>query len=350
MLSVLKNELGGLPTLVGVRPLIMLTGFLGAGKTTLLRLILKELSQLDYRADVILNDRENAQIDRETLREHAESVIGLTGSCVCCEGLDELCTMVLKASQSKHSVLLIELNGTADPIPLLESFTLLESKFLLHPRWQLCVIDSRHFGKRSAYHELEKLQLETASHFFISHSSDLSADAESELLEKIKEINPRASRADAVSMVELLSQAIEKNQGSAVARSGLSSGADRPFDFLKDERSKPHLHDRHHYAHEFTGCNIIFPQAVEEERVLQWLKQLPVSVIRAKALLTLSSDPDSRYLYERVGQEVSPYPIPVRHIDKVPCSGLFIGSDLKPIEILELTRDLLHPDCHFAAS
>ena len=39
--------------------------------------------------------------------------------------------------------------------------------------------------------------------------------------------------------------------------------------------------------------------------------ELPKSVIRTKALVTLTSDPDCRFLYETVGLEVSS--IPMRH-------------------------------------
>ncbi len=343
-----KPFLESIHPLISMRPMLMLTGFLGAGKTTLLRSILNDLTLREHPADVILNDRENARLDRETLRDHAASVAALTGSCVCCEGLDELCDMILKASKSKHSVLLIELNGTADPVPLQESFTLLESKFLLHPRWQVCVIDARHFGKRGHYHELEKLQLETASHYYISHLTDLSTDEKRELTEAVKAINPRASEATASSLAEGLSEAIQKNRGHARRVQPAKTGND--FSIHSSSLPKPHLHDRHALAHEFTGCNIVFPTAVKVSNVTPWLEQLPESVMRMKALLTLISEPDCRYLYERVGKEISPNAIPVRHIDKVPCSGLFIGPDLDPDQILKLTREILHPACHFATS
>jgi len=345
MHSVLKKSGDTLPALVGVRPMLMLTGFLGAGKTTLLRAILDDLATREHLADVILNDRENAKIDRETLRDHAASVAALTGSCVCCEGLDELCGMVLKAAKSTHSVLLIELNGTADPLPLQESFTLLESKFLLHPRWQVCVIDARYFGKRPHFQELEKLQLETASHYCISHTANLTDQAEAELKKTVKEINPRASEASSAILADALSQAVRRNRRHALARS--KSESTFSSDFLNVKLPKPHLHDRHQLAHEFTGCNIIFPNPVDSDRIIAWLEALPASVVRVKVLITITSDPKRRYLYERVGLHVSPRPIPVRHIDEVPCSGLFIGPALQPEKILKLTREVLHPDCHF---
>jgi len=333
-----------LPPLIRMRPMLMLTGFLGAGKTTLLRSILKDLTSREHLADVILNDRENAQIDQEALRNHAASVAALTGSCVCCEGLDELCDMVTLASKSTHSVLLIELNGTADPLPLQESFTLLEGKFALQPRWQVCVIDARHFGKRKHFYGLEKLQLETASHYFISHNSKLTDSDNLELIEKIQAINPRASRATSSILAESLSNAIHKNRSHSLP---LTSTQPPQGHNSISPLPKPQLHDRHQLAHEFTGCNIVFPDALDPDDVTNWIKRLPESVIRAKALITLTSERDRRILYERVGMEVTSHSIPWSHLSKAPSSGLFIGPDLNPDEILKLTRELLHPNCHF---
>jgi len=119
----------------------MFTGFLGAGKTTLLREFLDLLEDREIKSDVILNDRENAYIDKATLENQASEIKALTGSCVCCEGFNDLMQMILKASTNNQDVLLIELNGTADPIPLQQSFTILESKFCLRPRWHLGLLN-----------------------------------------------------------------------------------------------------------------------------------------------------------------------------------------------------------------
>ena len=66
-----------LPPVIAVRPMLMLTGFLGAGKTTLLRSLLNELTTRGHLADVILNDRENALIDKEALQDDAVSLAAL---------------------------------------------------------------------------------------------------------------------------------------------------------------------------------------------------------------------------------------------------------------------------------
>jgi len=314
--------------------MLMFTGFLGAGKTTLLRELLDLLADQEIESGVVLNDRENAYIDKMTLKNHAADIRALTGSCVCCEGFNDLIDVIMKISKTNHDILLIELNGTADPIPLQESFTVLESKFCLRPRWQVCVIDARHFRKRRKFNDLESLQLETASHYYISHNSELSEEEERQIEQGINDINSVATRTTAAKLVDAISQAISKNRGHTLTKIQ-SEGLDQvtsKFDLL---------------AHEFTGCEIIIPEPVNQERVINWLDRLPTSVIRAKALLTLEGDLKKLHLFERVGMLTSPEFISAQRKRERPCSGIFIGSDLDPIEILTLTKEHLHPECHF---
>ena len=328
----------------------MFTGFLGAGKTTLLRELLDLLADQKIESDVILNDRENAYIDKATLKNDAADIRALTGSCVCCEGFNDLINMIMSISKTRRDILLLELNGTADPIPLQEAFTVLESKFCLRPRWQVCVIDSRHFRKRRKFNDLESLQLETASHYYISHSTELSEEDELNVEQCIKAINSGATRTTAAKLADAISQAIRKNTGHTLATVQPEKSTQSAVEFgltsLTPQKKKTH-DERHKLAHEFTGCQIIIPEASNPERVVKWLDKLPVSVIRAKALLTLEGDSKRLHLYERVGLSTSPKPISTRTKANRPCSGIFIGCDIDPEEILKLTKEHLHPDCHF---
>jgi len=329
--------------LVRVRPLVMFTGFLGAGKTTMLRNTLNALAEHDILADVILNDRENANLDCETLRDHAASVIPLAGSCVCCDSLEELTAMLLTAAGSGHDTLFLEVNGTSDPLPLQESFTLLESRFLLRPRWQVCVIDARSFRKRKYYNPLEELQLQTSSHVYLSHTTGLNYKQKLELYKKIEEINPRATHTDpkllAKNLVKLLTHA--RRHTTVLPSTEAKKSPNHRFN-IREPQTK---HTNHHLAHEFTGCQILFPEPLSEEKIIRWLEALPDDVIRAKALIQTISQPDTRHLFERVGTVVSPDPFPVPIREKVPTSAILLGADLNPEALISLTRELLHPHC-----
>ncbi len=194
------------------RPSLMITGFLGAGKTTFLCALLVTLNRHHIAADVILNDYENAEVDAGTLRENAASVEALAASCACCDGLAPLADLAVTASRSVNDLLIIELNGTADPLPLLESFTLLESMLRFRPRWQVCILDARHFSHREHYDALEKLQLETASHFMLSHMENLSDLDHQLLLTRVRAVNSKASQTTVEAMAASLAQAIARDQ------------------------------------------------------------------------------------------------------------------------------------------
>ena len=323
-----------LPTVMNYRPLVLITGFLGAGKTTFLRDLLVHIKAQDLTADVILNDYENAALDAETLQGNAVSIAALAASCACCDGLTDLVNLALTAKATRSSVLIVELNGTADPLPLLETFTLLENKLHFRPRWQVCVLDSRHYGRRESFAELELLQLHTASHFLLSHAGSLGSKTRAMLLDQIKAVNPHASEITAARLSRHLATNI------AAARPALAFEKSTAVEI-------PHRHRGHHLAHAFTGCQILLPPRVRENTMLAWLHALPDSVYRAKALISLVDSPDVRHLFERVAMEVMPHPLEVPISLRVPPAAILIGPKLDPAELLEISVNHFGPMARF---
>ena len=319
-----------IPQVISTQPMILLTGFLGAGKTTLLRELLTSTKDAGLVADVILNDYADAALDSSTLEEIAENVEPLTATCACCEGLDFLLELSIKSAKSSSDLLFVELNGTADPVPIVESFTLLEDKLKIHPRWQVCVIDVRNFGQRGAYRDIETLQLQTASHIYLSHTNtDIDTGP---LLEQVREINAHAS---IVSKSELLEMATSMAKAKKrILSAQCSANAEQDPAVIK----KPDTHEK---THEFTSCQILLPAHCSENVIRTWLAELPLGVIRAKVLIGISEKPDGRYLFERVGTEISPDVQYVKLGDRVPNSAILIGPDLDLKSLQELTSSHL---------
>lgn len=319
--------------LVVTRPLVLVTGFLGAGKTTFLRAYLTALREWHLTSDVILNDYENAELDAETLREEAASVEALSAACACCDGLDPLLDLSIAASRSRSDTLTIELNGTADPLPLLESLTLLEGKIGLRPRWQVCVLDARHFGGRGYYNNLESLQLQSASHFIISHGEGLTPEKRERLLENVRAINPKATGTTAEQMADLTARCVAREQR---LMGGKPARQPAPLPCLKRGDK---------LAHEFTGCQILLPDTIGRAAMWRFLSRLPDGVIRAKALVSVSGEPGVRRLFERVGAELMGDPLEVPVSDRVPASVICIGPDLDPEELLLIARREFGESC-----
>ena len=79
------------------------------------------------------------------------------------------------------------------------------------------------------------------------------------------------------------------------------------------------------------------PNVNDIDEIKQWLSELPADVIRAKLLIGVTDRPKDRYLYERVGTEVSKYPQRVVLNDNVPNSAILIGPNLD-VQALEALR------------
>ena len=320
-------RLSPLPEFASFRPVVLLTGFLGAGKTTLLRELLTHTQRSSLQSDVILNDYADARMDSATLEKFARNIEPLTATCACCEGLDFLLDLSLKSAKSESDLLFVELNGTADPVPIVESFTLLEDKLQLHPRWQICVIDVRHFGKRGGYQDIEKLQLQTASHIYFSHEDE--EYSHKAIIDAVKEVNPYASVIDKGRLIEEVILLGKYKKKRAIYE--LVEKAEFDHNLLE----KSHHHQQ---THEFTAYQIPMPSHVGESIIRDWLAALPADVIRAKLLIGISEKPDDRYLFERVGNKVSAYPQKVILGKSVPNSAILIGPDLNITKLHKLAE------------
>jgi G3E family GTPase len=295
------------------KPLLFITGFLGAGKTTLLRALLDELRKSDKAADVILNDFENAEIDASTLHDRAASIYPIAASCACCDSLDDLVQLCLATQNGKSDVLLIELNGTADPLPLLETFTLVEEKLPFLPRWQVGVVDARHWGRRDTFAPLEQRQIETASHWILTHTEELTDTEIDSLCKSVSRMNPYAKKLDASQLA-----------------SDLISARNAPEVSSANHAIKETSRRGHSLSHRLTGYQISLPGRHQRDNVMKLLEALPADVVRAKALVDIEGAPGSRWLFQRTGRDPVDTPLEIDGLSRTPASLVCIGPCLAP--------------------
>lgn len=308
------------------KPLVFVTGFLGAGKTTLLRSLTLALREAGRSVDIVINDFANAELDAATLEEVAASVAPIAASCACCESTDELIALCGAALAGEGDLLLVELNGTADPLPLLEVFTLLEDKLPFFPRLQLSLIDAREWGRRGPFAPLERRQLETAGLWIPTHLDAVSPEREEEVDASVRAVSPLACRIDMDVLAGFLLDELDAMPGEA-----RSPQRKNPSNFRVAGTS---VHDEvHHLSHRFTGISIPLPPRVRRGSVEELLCDLPPSVMRAKALVRLSEYPAGRWLFQRTGADDFSEPIPVPEIRRVPPSLVCVGPRLDPEEL-----------------
>ena len=188
------------------------------------------------------------------------------------------------------------------------------------------------------YQDLETLQLETASHYHLAHTVELGAADLLRVRRHVEAVNPRASETDPRSIVEHLARVLSHSRRLGLGKTKTTGRSDTHFD-------PPTLDDRHHLAHQFTGCQILLADPLPAVRLIAWLASLPGEVIRAKALARTTNSTGERHLFERVGTEVCPNPLPVPIRDRVPSSAILIGPTLDPDALLASARHALGPDC-----
>ncbi|MBT5063538.1 MAG: hypothetical protein HOI50_04790 [Verrucomicrobia bacterium] len=323
------------------KPLLLITGFLGAGKTTLLRSLLTDIVEYGFKTDVILNDFGDAEIDSATLDcTSLTSLAPLAAGCACCESLEELVVLCRTAAKGKGDFVLVELNGTADPLPLLETFTLLEERLPFFPRLQVCVIDARHWESRKDYNDLEQRQLETASFWYLSFQEEMNADHLDKIKKSVRAIAPNSSEVNIKQLLQIIVSGIERTRAESQAaehysHSKLSQTVEQISSGKKLKRTQDH---EHQLAHRFTGCKIPLPPRVSASRMIRLMDKLPHWVLRAKALVSISGQAEPRWLFEKVGTETIPKPTPVHDLPNTPASLMCIGPKLDPDQLREIVE------------
>ena len=112
-------------------PVTLLTGYLGAGKTTLMNHILS--NQEGYKVAVIVNDIGEVNIDASLIqnggvvKEEDASLVPLTNGCICCTLKVDLMKQIVELAQSgKFDYILIEASGICEPMPIVQTITMLD--------------------------------------------------------------------------------------------------------------------------------------------------------------------------------------------------------------------------------
>ena len=284
---------------------------------------------------MILNDIANAQLDAASINtNHASSIVPLSASCACCESLEELMALCKTASSGKGDLLVLELNGTADPLAIIENFSLLKDSLSFSPMMQICMVDVRKWGNRDQLTPIEKRQMEASSLHFLSYT-DLASEDDVERVENLlKDQFPQSQRITNERLAKALISCAQKS-GENISELDLSTINVGEF----CDSHSGHHDEVHLLSHQVKGCQVSLPPKVRNSSMERLLKKLPKEVLRAKALVKVIEQPGSRWLFERVGNEISPSPISVSDISNLSSSLLCTGLELDTSKIKQLVSD-----------
>ena len=305
-----------------MNPLLLVTGFLGSGKTTFLRQLLPILEARQLAPYVIINDYANAKVDAASLREDGREVAPINGNCICCDSVLELLNVLLEIPEASNRVVAIEANGTTDPTALLEHLLVnpkLRERYA--PIVQLTVVDVSRWQKRHWHNDLERLQVETASHLLFTRE-EVSTQTTRAVLDDIEFFNAKAETTDAEQMSALL-ESLVRSPGTAVT--------EPPAD---DKHDHDHEH-RHQLAHAFVGLEMRLPEWMTARSLASWIGSLPNGVLRAKGIVRLKEKPNQWLQFNRLDnrpEETDLYELS-QPPDLPPCAVLIgVGLDRAELE------------------
>ena len=174
--------------------IIPLVGFLGAGKTTLLKYLIERAIEAELVPFVILNDYLDADLDAQQLSDKlgSRSIRGVTGSCICCDGINELRDCVNGIAERDGGITFIEANGTSDASRLMEFLGVgVDERFM--PPVQVSVVDVTNWQKRGMNNELEAEQIKVSSLIVLTHRDGVETARINQVEKEVRETNPYAA-------------------------------------------------------------------------------------------------------------------------------------------------------------
>lgn len=287
--------------------IITVVGFLGAGKTTLLKRLMEGYMNQDWRPFVILNDYENAHLDAQQFIDQLKpgQVRALSGSCICCSGIDELRNFVNRIPVRSNGITLIEANGTSDACSLM-SFLGVGLKERFHPPVQVSVVDVKNWQKRGEHNELEANQVQVSSLIVLTHIENVSPSRKKAVVKDLKKYNP-------------LAEIITIDEVDVTRIPQLSPSLNKPE---KLEHLKSH----------WSSCSADLPNLPSIGCIDSICEALPQEILRVKGCVQIEKEEGYTYFERTPDGKVS-----VRPFNGIPITGpklLTIGPGSTP-ELLE---------------
>lgn len=263
-------------------PLTVIGGFLGAGKTTLLNQLLS--APCGRKIAVLVNDFGRINIDADLIRSRTADTISLTNGCACCSVAGDLTRTLIElaARTEPPDAIVLEASGLADPRAIAQIA-------LANPALRLdgilAIVDAETGSDRARDPDCRD------TFFAQVAAADLIVLNKLDLLDTAEQAAARtwlnAEWPDRT--------VVETVQAVVPVDVALGIHTARPLSSFSS----------HSHAEGFESWSFTSDVSLDAARLDALLREIPVGVLRAKAILWLSSDREHRTIYQRVGQRSS---------------------------------------------
>lgn len=342
-------------------PVLLLTGYLGSGKTTLLNRILS--NRRGIRFAVIVNDLGEVNIDADLIEKGGivgqkdDNLVALQNGCICCTLKMDLVEQLRDiTSQHRFDYIVIEASGICEPAPIAQTICSMPTMGPEYVKDGVPVVDSivtvvdalrmrDEFGSGKnllkpglAEDDIENLviqQIEFCNIILLNKASEVSADELGRIREIIRAIQPKAEIIpcdycdidfdrilhtgmfdfDKVATSATWIDAIEGHHDDEDDEEEEHEHHHGHDDDDEHEHHEHHHHDHHHHHHhdegeaEEYGISTFVYYRREPMNISRFdefvARHWPAGVIRAKGICWFLSEPDTCYLFEQAGKQVS---------------------------------------------
>lgn len=305
-------------------PVTVLSGYLGSGKTTLLNHILTNRDGM--KVAVIVNDMSEINIDAALVKQGGfsrteEKLVEIQNGCICCTLREDLIIEVNRLVESGDiDYIVIESSGISEPIPVAQTFTYMDEELAINLSntcrldTMVTVVDANRFwddyasgesllDRQEALDETDTRevidllidQVEFANVIILNKTDMLEQDDITELHKLLQRLNPEARIIEATySQVPL--QTILHTNLFDYEKASQAAG------WIK-ELNNEHMPE----TDEYNISSFVYrrKRPFHSERLMNWLENWPLDVVRAKGFFWLASRNNIIGLLSQAGSSIT---------------------------------------------
>lgn len=329
-------------------PVLLLTGYLGSGKTTLLNRILN--NRKGIRFAVIVNDIGEVNIDATLIEKGGvvgqkdDSLVALQNGCICCTLKMDLVEQLRDITRMhRFDYIVIEASGICEPAPIAQTICSIPTMGPEYIRDGVPILDSivtvvdalrmrDEFGSGKdllrpglAEDDIENLviqQIEFCNIILLNKASELESAELGRVREIVRAIQPKAEIIDCdyceIDFDKILNTHMFDFDKVATSAAWIDQIENRHDDDEHDDDEHDHHHEHHHEHHhhhddegeaEEYGIGTFVYYRREPMNISRFddfvARQWPKGVIRMKGICWFLSEPDTCYVFEQAGKQIS---------------------------------------------